>query len=110
MGRMDRFVADVKLHRQAMGDGRRQPAPSRGRAQSEAGSSQKPCQRSGWPGRLSPMKPILLLAATMLSALLHGGAPVRPAPRQIEIAPGIVLFMTASYGDVGLDGNAVAVI
>jgi glyoxylase-like metal-dependent hydrolase (beta-lactamase superfamily II) len=34
----------------------------------------------------------------------------RPAPAKVEVAPGIVLFMTAPYGDVGLDGNAVAIL
>ena len=34
---------------------------------------------------------------------------VQPAPQKSEIAPGIYLFQTAPYGDVGLDGNAVAV-
>src|SRR3954469_1239048 len=33
----------------------------------------------------------------------------RPGPARIELAPGIALFQTASYGDVGLDGNSVAV-
>jgi glyoxylase-like metal-dependent hydrolase (beta-lactamase superfamily II) len=31
-------------------------------------------------------------------------------PRRTEIAPGIHLFTTQPYGDVGLDGNSVAVI
>jgi len=34
----------------------------------------------------------------------------RPAPRKIEVAPGIWLFMTAPYGEVGLDGNSIAVL
>ncbi|HXI27093.1 MAG TPA: MBL fold metallo-hydrolase [Vicinamibacterales bacterium] len=34
----------------------------------------------------------------------------RPAPARTEIAPGIVMFATASYGDVGLDGNSIAVL
>src|SRR5262249_30054330 len=37
------------------------------------------------------------------------GAQNRPAPTRTEIAPGIFLFQTASYGDVGLDGNSIAV-
>ncbi len=36
--------------------------------------------------------------------------PDRPAPTRTEIAPGIHLFRTAPYGDVGLDGNSVAII
>src|SRR4051794_20312877 len=34
----------------------------------------------------------------------------RPAPTKTELAPGVVLFTTPSYGDVGLDGNSIAVI
>jgi glyoxylase-like metal-dependent hydrolase (beta-lactamase superfamily II) len=34
----------------------------------------------------------------------------RPAPVRTEIAPGIFLFSTAPYGDVGLDGNSIAVL
>ena len=33
----------------------------------------------------------------------------RPAPTRTELVPGIFLFQTASYGDVGLDGNSIAV-
>lgn len=35
---------------------------------------------------------------------------VHPAPTKTEIAAGIYLFQTQSYGDVGLDGNSIAVI
>jgi cyclase len=34
----------------------------------------------------------------------------RPAPTRTEIAPGIHLFQTPPYGDVGLDGNSIAVL
>ena len=34
---------------------------------------------------------------------------VHPAPKKSEIAPGIYLFETPEYGDVGLDGNSVVV-
>jgi cyclase len=34
----------------------------------------------------------------------------RPAPRKIEVAPGVFVFMTAPYGAVGLDGNSVVVL
>jgi len=34
----------------------------------------------------------------------------RPAPSRTELAPGIFLFMTPGYGDVGLDGNSIAVL
>jgi len=34
----------------------------------------------------------------------------RPDPTRIQIAEGIYLFRTAPYGDVGLDGNSIAII
>jgi len=34
----------------------------------------------------------------------------RPAPIRTEISPGIHLFRSAPYGDVGLDGNSVVII
>ena len=37
-------------------------------------------------------------------------AAARPAPRMIEVSKGVYLFLTAPYSDVGLDGNAVAIV
>jgi glyoxylase-like metal-dependent hydrolase (beta-lactamase superfamily II) len=34
----------------------------------------------------------------------------RPAPHVIQVTDGVLLFQTQAYGDVGLDGNSVAVI
>jgi cyclase len=34
----------------------------------------------------------------------------RPLPTRVEVAPGIHLFMTAPYGEVGLDGNSIAIL
>ncbi len=34
----------------------------------------------------------------------------RPAPTTTELAPGVILFRTPPYGDVGLDGNAIAIL
>jgi glyoxylase-like metal-dependent hydrolase (beta-lactamase superfamily II) len=34
----------------------------------------------------------------------------RPAPSALEVAPGVIVFTTPSYGDVGLDGNSTAVL
>ena len=31
-------------------------------------------------------------------------------PKQTEVAPGIYLFQTKPYGDVGLDGNSIAIV
>src|SRR5262245_3677144 len=50
----------------------------------------------------------VLLLALVCSVSLT--AQNRPAPTKTEIAPGIVMFATASYGDVGLDGNSIAVL
>src|SRR5262245_12879346 len=33
-----------------------------------------------------------------------------PPPTRIEVAPGVHLFRTQPYGDVGLDGNSVAIV
>jgi cyclase len=35
---------------------------------------------------------------------------VRPAPQRIEVARGVHLFISKPYGDVGMDGNAVAIL
>src|SRR3954447_19730913 len=52
-----------------------------------------------------------LLAPLAICALALTTADyVRPAPQVIEVARGIYLFITKPYGEVGLDGNAVAVI
>jgi len=51
---------------------------------------------------------IALACATVL--VLHRPDYVRAAPRKIEVAPGVYLFISPSYGDVGLDGNSVAII
>jgi cyclase len=34
----------------------------------------------------------------------------RPAPVRIDVADGVYLFRTAPYGEVGLDGNSVAIV
>lgn len=54
---------------------------------------------------------VLVVVATAAAMPLVGQTtdPVRPAPTRTEIAPGVHLFQTAPYGDVGLDGNAVVV-
>jgi glyoxylase-like metal-dependent hydrolase (beta-lactamase superfamily II) len=47
-----------------------------------------------------------------LAMLLPAGASPSPtiAPVHTEVAPGIHLFRTAGYGDVGLDGNSIAIV
>jgi glyoxylase-like metal-dependent hydrolase (beta-lactamase superfamily II) len=50
---------------------------------------------------------LVLLAGLMLPL---AAAPTRPAPKKLEVAPGVFVFMTAPYGGVGLDGNAIVVV
>ena len=49
-----------------------------------------------------------VMAASLTLPLI--GAPSRPAPRKVQVAPGVFVFMTAPYGAVGLDGNSVVVL
>jgi cyclase len=46
------------------------------------------------------------LCALPLTSLGQGGQ----APSRTELAPGIFLFSTPGYGDVGLDGNSIAIL
>jgi glyoxylase-like metal-dependent hydrolase (beta-lactamase superfamily II) len=55
-----------------------------------------------------PRRLALLLVWAAAAAIRADYA--RPAPRRIEIGPGIYLFVSKPYGDVGLDGNAVAIV
>lgn len=50
------------------------------------------------------------IAIAILVATTQALAQDRPAPTRTEIAPGIHLFRTAPYGDVGLDGNSIVII
>jgi cyclase len=50
---------------------------------------------------------LVTLAALMLPLI---AAPTRPAPKKLEVAPGVFVFMTTPYGGVGLDGNSVVVL
>src|SRR4026207_2363271 len=49
------------------------------------------------------MAALLLLSSTVL-------AQSRPMPTRMEVAGGLYLYRTAPYGDVGLDGNSIAII
>jgi glyoxylase-like metal-dependent hydrolase (beta-lactamase superfamily II) len=54
----------------------------------------------------------LAAVAAMLAASARNAAEqayVHPAPKKSEIAPGVCLFQTEAYGDVGLDGNSIVV-
>jgi glyoxylase-like metal-dependent hydrolase (beta-lactamase superfamily II) len=54
--------------------------------------------------------PRTLLAGVLSLLQLTSGTTDRPAPTRVQIADGIYLFKTASYGAVGLDGNSVAIV
>jgi cyclase len=56
------------------------------------------------------MRSALRLSVLLALLPLSGSAQIRPAPVVTTIAAGVLLFETAPYGDVGLDGNAVAII
>src|SRR3954447_19876825 len=53
---------------------------------------------------------VTALLAPALSVLLTGAEHVRPAPQTIEVAKGVYLFISKPYGDVGLDGNSIAIL
>ncbi len=48
------------------------------------------------------------IACALLSLTASGQQ--RPKPDKTEVAPGIWLFRTSSYGDVGLDGHSIAIL
>lgn len=56
------------------------------------------------------MRVFRLSALSLLSTLSVLSAQQRPAPTRVDVAPGVHLFQTAPYGDVGLDGNAVVIV
>jgi cyclase len=48
----------------------------------------------------------------LITLLVAGRAETadRPAPKRTQVADGIYLFQTAPYGEVGLDGNSIAIV
>src|SRR5215831_12373392 len=52
--------------------------------------------------------------AALLSLLLivpiSSQIPERPVPTRIQVADGVYVFMTAPYGNVGLDGNSIVIL
>lgn len=54
------------------------------------------------------MRRVFLLVATVCSTAV--AARTRTAPVRTELAPGVFLFNSPNYGDVGLDGNSIAVL
>ena len=53
------------------------------------------------------MKRVIL--AVILLPLITA-AQTRPIPKRVQIADGVFLFMTPPYGNVGLDGNSIAIV
>ncbi len=53
---------------------------------------------------------VVAIAATLFLLPLMSAGQSRPGPSRTELAPGIFLFTTPRYGDVGLDGNSIAVL
>jgi len=53
-----------------------------------------------------PLAAVLGLASTLLISADY----VRPAPTRIDVAKGVHLFVSPPYGEVGLDGNAIAIV
>jgi glyoxylase-like metal-dependent hydrolase (beta-lactamase superfamily II) len=53
---------------------------------------------------------VCLCLAVAAGAAGAGPSDARPAPRRLQVADGVFVFLTPPYGDVGLDGNSVAVI
>src|SRR5215831_19977103 len=45
----------------------------------------------------------------VLASSISVAAQDRPVPTRTEISPGIFVFATPRYGDVGLDGNSIAI-
>src|SRR5688572_25606852 len=58
------------------------------------------------------MRPYRLFATALFctATALASADYVHPAPQVIEVAKGVHLFITKPYGEVGMDGNAVAIL
>ena len=50
------------------------------------------------------------LLVAMTAVAVSKSEYVRPAPQTIDVAKGVYLFVSKPYGDVGLDGNSVAIV
>lgn len=57
---------------------------------------------------LSQIRALLIPILAILP--VDAQAQVHPAPTCVEVASGVLLFTTPPYGDVGLDGNSVAIL
>src|SRR5262245_6311580 len=50
----------------------------------------------------------LVLTVALIAA--SSAAFAHPAPKKVAVADGVFLFVTPRYGDVGLDGNSIAIL
>ena len=57
-----------------------------------------------------PSYPRLTAIFALALALFSLADYVRPAPKRIDVAKGVHLFVSPPYGDVGLDGNSIAIV
>jgi cyclase len=61
-------------------------------------------------GKLILVGSLLLAGESMLVGSAQSLTSSRPAPDRQQIADGIYLYRTAPYGEVGLDGNSIAIV
>src|SRR5579862_3150911 len=75
------------------------------------GPRTQPPDSARGPSRLgsSSMRPPLRILL-LLTGLLGTAAADPLHPHRVEVAPGIHVFESGRYGDVGLDGNSVAIV
>ena len=57
----------------------------------------------------SPAKPASAAATKSVAPTTSAASALSP-PSETQVAPGVYLFRTAPYGDVGLDGNSIAIL
>jgi len=59
---------------------------------------------------MRPSRALAILLAFIVAGLVVCAEHVRPAPKTIEVSKGVYLFISQPYGDVGLDGNSIAIV
>jgi glyoxylase-like metal-dependent hydrolase (beta-lactamase superfamily II) len=56
------------------------------------------------------LRPFVLVLLFVSAIPPAGGRYERDAPRRIDVADGVHLFISKPYGEVGLDGNSIAIV
>ena len=59
---------------------------------------------------MHPAKHLVAIGGLWATMTFGQTVPPRPAPTETEVVPGVWLFETPPYEEVGLDGNAVAIV